>query len=129
PLLDHELLELAGQIPSALKVRNGETKWIFKHAFANELPEGIVNRPKQGFEIPLDDWLRKPLREQFEAAVLQSNVKVSELVNQAAARKIYRAHLAGTGRHGSVLWSLLVLARWAEYYLSSPQPVSAGSCR
>jgi len=129
PLLDHELLELAGQIPSQLKVRNGQTKWIFKQTFQHQLSEAVVWRPKHGFEIPLDAWLRNPLREQFEAAVLEPSARVADLISQATARRIYRAHLAGTGRHGSVLWSLLILARWADRYLSSPEPVGAGSCR
>jgi asparagine synthase (glutamine-hydrolysing) len=127
PLLDHELLELAGQIPSKWKVRGNQTKWIFKQAYQHQLPEAAVWRAKHGFEIPLDAWLRKGLREQFEAAVLQPNAKVTELINRTTASKIYRAHLAGTGRHGSVLWSLLILARWADRYLSSPEPVGAGS--
>ncbi|HLN27757.1 MAG TPA: asparagine synthase (glutamine-hydrolyzing) [Gemmataceae bacterium] len=127
PLLDHELLELAARIPSKWKVREGETKWIVKKAFQNRLPGAVVWRPKHGFEIPIDAWLRNSLREQFEAAVLDPSAKVADLVNQATARRIYRAHLAGTGRHGSVLWSLLILARWADHYLSSPQLESIGS--
>jgi asparagine synthase (glutamine-hydrolysing) len=117
PLLDHELLELAARVPSPWKVRNGETKWILKQAFQHQLPGSALFRPKQGFEIPVDAWLRGPLREMFEAAVLQPQAPVASLVSQAAAKRIYRAHLAGTGRHGSILWSLLILARWSERYL------------
>jgi asparagine synthase (glutamine-hydrolysing) len=117
PLVDHELLELAASIPSEYKVRGRETKWIFKKTFARRLPEGLAWREKHGFEIPIDRWLRGPLGEVFEAAVLSPQARVASLVNQAQAERLYRAHRGGLGRHGGVLWSLLVLARWTEEYL------------
>jgi asparagine synthase (glutamine-hydrolysing) len=119
PLLDHELLELAARIPSQWKVRKGETKWIFKQVCRNELPAPVIDRPKHGFEMPIDAWLRGPLHEMFESTVLCPRARVASLVDQSVARKLYGAHLRGTGRHGVVLWSLLVLARWAERYLGS----------
>ncbi len=123
PLLDHELLELAASIPSRWKVREGQTKWIFKQAYRSRLPGDVVKRPKQGFEIPIDAWLRGPLRPIFESAVLDPHARVSGLLDQSVARALYRAHLAGTGRHGNLLWSLVVLARWAERYLGpGPTP-------
>jgi asparagine synthase (glutamine-hydrolysing) len=122
PLLDHELLELAARIPSAYKVRSGETKWIFKQAYGPRLPADAVWRPKHGFDMPIDAWLRGPLREMFEDAVLAPQAPVSRLVNRAAAQNVYRAHLTGTSRQGHVLWSLLILARWAERYLTT-QPL------
>jgi asparagine synthase (glutamine-hydrolysing) len=123
PLLDHRLLELAARIPSRWKVNDGETKWILKRSFEHRLPPSVVSRPKHGFEIPVDAWLRGPLREAFEAAVLDPRARVSDLINPDTAGRVYRAHLSGAGRHGSVLWSLLILSRWAERYLSSPPAI------
>jgi asparagine synthase (glutamine-hydrolysing) len=120
PLLDHELLELAARIPSRFKVRGGQTKWILKEAYRGRLPDDLLDRPKHGFEIPVDSWLRGPLREQFESAVLDPRARVGDLVDQATARGVYRAHLSGRGRHGGILWSLLLLARWADRYLGTP---------
>jgi asparagine synthase (glutamine-hydrolysing) len=117
PLVDHELLEVAARIPSRWKVHGGQTKWILKQASRCALPESILERRKQGFEIPIDLWLRGPLRPMFESAVLDRGARVAELIDQGIARRIYRSHLAGTGRQGNTLWSLLVLARWAERYL------------
>jgi asparagine synthase (glutamine-hydrolysing) len=116
PLLDHELLELAGRIPAEWKVHRGETKWIFKKAAENWLPAETVWRRKQGFELPVDAWLRGPLREMFETAVLSRGSPIEPLVERKAIEPLYRSHLAGLGRHGPVLWSLLVLARWASRY-------------
>jgi asparagine synthase (glutamine-hydrolysing) len=122
PLLDHELLELAARIPSRYKVHAGETKWLLKQAYQDRLPPAIVKRPKQGFEIPTDSWLRGPLRSTFEDAVLPSQARVAGLIDQGTARRLYESHLRGSGRYGNLLWSLLVLARWAERYLVSTSP-------
>jgi asparagine synthase (glutamine-hydrolysing) len=117
PLLDHELLELAARIPSNLKVRRGETKWILKQAFHDRLPGDTLRRPKHGFDIPIDAWLRGPLRPMFEDAVLAPGARIATLVDQARARTLYASHRSGLGRHGAILWSLLILARWADRYL------------
>jgi asparagine synthase (glutamine-hydrolysing) len=127
PLLDHELMELAARIPSDRKVRGGEGKWIFKQAYRDRLPAGTADRPKRGFEVPVDAWLRGPLREAFESAVLDPGARADGLIDRAAVRKLFRSHLAGTGRHGTTLWALLVLARWAERYLSHSRPPAAPS--
>jgi asparagine synthase (glutamine-hydrolysing) len=116
PLLDHEVLELAAGMPSTLKVRKGETKWVLKQAFADSLPTDIATRPKHGFEIPVDVWLRGPLREMFETQVLAPSGAAAGLLNPAAAERVYQSHVRGTGRHGSTLWALLVLARWMDRY-------------
>jgi asparagine synthase (glutamine-hydrolysing) len=118
PLLDHELLELAARIPSRWKVHHGETKWIFKQAVRDRLPPVVLGRGKRGFEIPLDSWLRGPLRAVFEDTVLTPGTHLDGLVDRATVESLYRAHLRGVGRHGSVLWGVLVLARWSERYRS-----------
>jgi asparagine synthase (glutamine-hydrolysing) len=118
PLVDHELLELAGQVPSCFKVRHGEGKWILKQLYRDRLPACVTDRAKHGFEIPVDQWLRGPLRDRFESSVLSQTARVADLIRQPVAATLYRSHLAGVGRHGNALWSLLVLAHWAEKYLT-----------
>jgi asparagine synthase (glutamine-hydrolysing) len=86
------------------------------------LPDSVVHRPKQGFDIPVDDWLRGPLREVFEASVLSASAKVGQLIDQANARRLFNAHLQGTGRYGNALWAILVLGAWAERYDHSQSP-------
>jgi asparagine synthase (glutamine-hydrolysing) len=117
PLLDHELLELTARLPSHLKIRGGETKWIFKRICEPLLPSTVLHRPKQGFELPVDLWFRGPLRSLFEESVLGQNAPVHALVNAATARHLFKAHVSGAGRHGNVLWALLFLAKWSERYL------------
>lgn len=67
------------------------------------MPGSILQRRKQGFEIPIDEWIRGPLRPMFEAAVLDPGARVGELIDQRIARRIYRSHLGGTGRQGSTV--------------------------
>ena len=119
PMVDHELLELAARVPSRLKVRQGETKWILKRSYDRRLPRDAVWRKKHGFEIPADAWLRGPLREMFESSVLAPGSRVADLIDQPAVARLYRSHLAKVGRHGGVLWAMLSLARWADRYLNN----------
>jgi asparagine synthase (glutamine-hydrolysing) len=118
PLVDHEFLELTSRIPPALKIRNGETKWIFKEICDGWLPSDVVRRPKQGFDIPVDHWLRDPLRDMFESTVLSTSAKVAQFIDHACVRRTYDQHLSGRGRFGNTLWALLVLGAWAERYLA-----------
>lgn len=120
PMLDHEFLELCATIPSEFKIRSGETKWLLRETAKSMLPAGILDRPKQGFEIPLDDWLRGPLKPFIEDSVLAGNSPVGDLIDQSVAREMFARHEAGTGRHGSALWSLLSLAFWAEQHSKEP---------
>ena len=119
PLVDHELIELAWQIPSDLKVRNGETKWIMKQVAGEKLPHDIIHRKKQGFELPIDHWLRGPLKQSFEEHVLSEQTPLSNYFDTSYIRKLYQSHCNGTGRHGGLLWSILVLAYWMNRYLKA----------
>jgi asparagine synthase (glutamine-hydrolysing) len=125
PLVDHELLELAGAIPSDLKVRGGETKWIFKQAYADRLPPKVAQRGKQGFDIPLDDWLRGPLAEMFCDTVLAPGGQAENYLNRNAIEGLWKSHRSRVGRHGQVLWSLLVFSRWADKHLTTDVPADA----
>jgi asparagine synthase (glutamine-hydrolysing) len=124
PLVDHELLELAARIPSRFKVSSGETKWIFKQMLAERLPSDVVWRPKRGFEIPVDAWLRGPLRPLFEETVLSPRSRLESVLRRTEVEKLYHRHLRGQGRHGNVLWSILVLGRWMDAHLP-PAPARA----
>lgn len=121
PMLDHELLELSARIPSRWKVHRGQTKWILKEAYADRLPDTILRRPKQGFEIPLNAWLRGPLRARFEGEVLKQGSPVEGIINQKLIRELFQSHQRGIGQHGPILWSVLVLSAWAKRYLEKSQ--------
>jgi asparagine synthase (glutamine-hydrolysing) len=124
PLLDHELMELAARIPSRLKIHRGQTKALFRRVARRHLPAELLGLPKRGFEVPIDTWLRGPLAGVCEDAVFGRDTALAGLIDPAEARAVFDAHRSGVGRHGALLWSLLVLAKWAEYYL---KPSTSGS--
>ena len=121
PLIDVPLMELAATMPSSMKFRDGHKKWILKQLFENRLPAELAHRKKQGFELPVDDWLRGPLRDQVQNVVLNSNGALASLIDVAAVQRIHDAHQRHTGQHGQLMWSLLVLGRWMESYGSDSQ--------
>jgi len=95
PLLDHELLELAARIPSRFKVRGGETKWVFKQVCRADLSPDVLDRPKHGFDVPIADWLRGPLRERLlgkRVALIVCGANID--------RETFCGHLAAAERAG-----------------------------
>jgi asparagine synthase (glutamine-hydrolysing) len=128
PLLDHELLELAATIPSQYKIRGGQTKWILKQSCRDLLPADLLARKKRGFEIPIDRWLRDELGPMFQDLVLAARGPAAELLDRRRVAALYEDHRRGRGRHGAVLWSLLVLSKWAETFLS-PSSLAAPAAR
>lgn len=122
PLIDVPLMELAASMPSNMKIRNGSKKWILKQVFESRLPLELTHRPKQGFELPVDEWLRGPLKQQVQDIVLNPRAPLATWIRTDKAARMYRAHCQRTGRYGQILWSLLVLGRWLETY-GSESPV------
>ncbi|WP_164103323.1 asparagine synthase (glutamine-hydrolyzing) [Candidatus Laterigemmans baculatus] len=117
PLVDHEWMELAWSVPSELKIRNGTTKWILKKTCEPWLPHDIIYRGKQGFETPIDAWVRKPLRGVFHSVVLSPSAPIGNYLDLAVVRKLYAMHCQQVARYGNLLWAILVLAAWMERYL------------
>ncbi|MCA9008901.1 MAG: hypothetical protein KDB01_04095, partial [Planctomycetaceae bacterium] len=120
PFIDWKLMELAASMPSEYKIRGGSRKWILKQLFESRLPQGLANRRKQGFELPINEWLRGPLRDQVHTYVLNPRGGIAGFINVTYARQLFDAHCKGTGRHGQLLWSLLILARWLDTWCTSP---------
>lgn len=123
PLVDHELLEMAWRSPSEWKIRDGETKWIFKKLQEDRLPPGAVWRKKQGFDSPVDAWMRGPLRERLEQAASPRGA-LSTHIDVAEMSRLTEAHLRGAANSGRQLWALLVLDAWLERYESPPIPTA-----
>lgn len=111
PLLDHLLVEFALSLPSGLKLRDGTGKWIFRQAIADLVPPEVLQRPKQGFSMPLGLWLRRELRHRVEA-LLRPDSPVYAYVDARATRRLADEHLAGKRNNVAVLWRLVVLDLW-----------------
>ncbi len=108
PLMDHQLIEWLATLPSNLKIRDGDGKYIFKKAFEPLLPNDVLYRPKMGFSVPLAHWLRGPLAQRMRESVLSVRMLDSGYFSANMLRKLVKQHLSGQSDHGEVLWMLLM---------------------
>jgi asparagine synthase (glutamine-hydrolysing) len=114
PFLDHKLVEFCARVPSALKIRNTEQKYILKRAFRDELPAEILRREKTGFGMPLADWLRHDLRGLAEDTLLSPNSCIRSLFRTETIRTMLDEHAARKRNWQVQVWRLLVLENWMK---------------
>jgi asparagine synthase (glutamine-hydrolysing) len=134
PLLDVELVELAGTIPSDLKIRGRELKYVLKRAVADLLPPAILTRPKHGFAVPTDAWFRGPLAGYARELLLGADALSRDLVSAAEVARLLDEHRSGRNVHDSRLWVLLNLELWlrgrrrarAEAAAEARRPLAVG---
>lgn len=117
PLLDHEFMELVASIPSGLKLRRRDGKYILKKSLEPYLPGEILYRKKMGFSIPLATWLRNDLKELFEDTVLAENSKSDSYIDILYVRDMWKQHQSGLSDHAAELWAILVFSKWIEKFL------------
>jgi asparagine synthase (glutamine-hydrolysing) len=117
PFLDPTFVELACSMPSSLKLRGWTTKYALKRALAGRLPDGILNRRKQGFGVPIAQWLRGPLRPLLEEKLGHGRLRRVGLFAPERVTSLVAEHAAGRRDHRKVLWTLLIFEVWRETYL------------
>jgi asparagine synthase (glutamine-hydrolysing) len=117
PFLDADVMELAFSMPGRLKIRHGERKWILKQAMRGLLPETILNRRKEGFSIPMKNWLRRDLAPLMRDLLSPSRMAARGLFEPSEVAALIDAHIAGRQNHAHTLFPLMVFERWAQEYL------------
>jgi asparagine synthase (glutamine-hydrolysing) len=117
PYLDHKLVEFAMAIPSHLKYRDGETKYILKRALEGVIPERVLNREKKGFGVPIDEWMRGSFGGFVEDAVFTSKLRRRQLFDYDFVKHILTEHQAGRANYSFFLWSLLNLSLWYDHWI------------
>ena len=117
PLLDHELVELAAQIPAGVKVAGGELKSLMKRALADVLPKAVLHRPKRGFGAPMGAWLKGALAEMLETALSQRSLAARGLIQHAPVARLIADHRANRVDGTDRLLALLNLEIWCRVYL------------
>jgi asparagine synthase (glutamine-hydrolysing) len=117
PLLDHVLMEYAATIPSTLKLRDGQGKYILKRAMASSLPGDILTRRKMGFGVPLGDWFRGELREMVRDVLLSQAARERGLFRTAGIARLIEAHDTGRRDYSARLWALVCLELWMGQWL------------
>ena len=116
PFLDADVMELAFSMPGHLKIRNGQRKYVLKQALGGLLPSRILERRKEGFSIPMKNWLRHELRPLMEGLLSHERLAARGLVEPAAVKRMVDEHVAGRANHAHTLFSLMVFERWAEEF-------------
>jgi asparagine synthase (glutamine-hydrolysing) len=114
PLLDHRVIELAWSLPLALKARNGGTKWALRQVLYRHVPADLLERPKMGFGLPIDVWLRGPLRAWADDLLSPSRLRREGLLEPGPIQEKWREHVSGRRNWHYYLWDVLVLQSWRE---------------
>lgn len=114
PLLDHRLLEFAWSLPLDMKIRHGQGKWLLRQVLYRYVPKELIERPKQGFGIPLDSWLRGPLRDWAEALLDESRLRREGFLYPEPVRRKWSEHLSGRRNWQYWLWNVLMFQAWRE---------------
>jgi asparagine synthase (glutamine-hydrolysing) len=108
PLLDHELVEWISGLPTSLKLRGQEGKFIFKKALEPYLPDDVLYRDKMGFAVPLASWFRGPLRQRLNEALMDPVLADSGFFNRNVVKEMLDQHQSGRRDHSAPLWTLLM---------------------
>jgi asparagine synthase (glutamine-hydrolysing) len=116
PLLDHRVVEWVWRLPTALKWRPTQSKWLLRQVLYRYVPASLVDRPKMGFGVPIDSWLRGPLRAWAEDLLDERRMAQAGILNPKPVRQAWNRHLAGEPNQEYRLWAILSLQAWLSNY-------------
>ena len=121
PFLDYRVVEFAWRVPTAYKYRDGRGKWLLRKVLDRYVPQELMDRPKQGFGVPIGQWLRGPLREWAEYLLDEHRLRKEGFFNPVPIKKMWQEHLVGRRRWQYHLWDVLMFQAWLETQNHKPQ--------
>ena len=117
PLIDHKIAEYISRIPVDLKYRNGESKYILRKILYRYVPKELLDRPKQGFGIPVDSWLKKDLRSLLEKYLSEQNIREQGIFDEKYLKESLGEYLSGKSDSAHKFWFLLMFQMWYERWM------------
>jgi asparagine synthase (glutamine-hydrolysing) len=117
PFLDHRLAEFAATLPGSLKIKGGRVKHILKEAVKDLLPADLLARPKEGFIMPINEWLLGKLKSYVQATLAPDRLVRHGLFRGSAVQALLDEHYSGFANRGNQIWNLLMLQLWWERYV------------
>lgn len=114
PFLDHRVIEFAWSLPFDYKYRDGQTKWPLRQILYKHVPKQLIDRPKMGFGVPIDSWLRGPLRDWAEELLDESKLRSEGFLNPIPIRKKWNEHISGNFNWQHHLWDVLMFQSWFQ---------------
>jgi len=118
PLLDHSLVEFGGRLPLVWKLRHGKSKWLLRRLAARYVPSELIDRPKQGFVVPMDRWLRGPLREWARERIEDESLLARVSLDPASVRRLFALHQSGERDVHPLLFSVVALLEFGRRWLA-----------
>ena len=118
PFLDHRLVQFVADLPGNIKIRDGRVKHILKKAVSDLLPAELLARPKEGFIMPVNEWLIGSLKDYVQATLAPKRLATHGLFRAGAIEQMLEAHYSGTANRGNQIWNLLMLQLWWEAYVA-----------
>jgi asparagine synthase (glutamine-hydrolysing) len=112
PFLDHRVIEFAWRLPSSLRIRDGQGKWLLRQVLRRYLPTDLFERPKQGFNVPIGSWLRGPLRDWAQDLLDMRSIRNDGFLDSRRVQACWQEHLTGRRDQSRYLWSVLMIQSW-----------------
>ncbi|MFH1309609.1 MAG: asparagine synthase (glutamine-hydrolyzing) [Candidatus Omnitrophota bacterium] len=117
PILDPEVVEFSKTLPMTMKIKNGKNKWILREILYKYVPFAMVDRPKMGFGVPIDAWLRGPLKKYAENLLDEKQMKKDGILNVALVQRLWREHLRCAKNNAYDLWDVIMFQAWKNKWM------------